>query len=566
VVFKAVDSLNAKSTQLSDLKTVLIKVVGPAPEDVKAVADIGRTTVSWAKPYFCENAANKYFYGFSVWRREGSSPFEPDTCSPGMAGRGYTEIAFRTVLMRDGRYIFEDTKVERGRTYCYRVLAKFARVSAGGYPFNLVEGLPSAEVCVQLPRDLPIMTNVSVEKTGANNGEMSVVWAKPVAKDLDTLLHPGPYRYQLLRASGTGGFAEIPGASFVADRFWKANDTAYLDKGLNTEGLQYRYKVAFYTGGAATPLGFSNEASSVFLKVDVTDQASLLSWQEKVPWTNFRYVIYRNNLSGGFDSIATVTTNTYTDRGLTNGLRYCYKVRSIGTYAIKGVRNPLENNSQESCNIPLDTVPPCPPVLTVTNLCDDLVPGTTIEGPPYENQLQWNNTNDCDGSDDTKLYRIWYAPTDNAPFVLLETNMGATNTRYTHALPNDLAGCYAVSALDTIGNESRRSNVVCVDNCPNYILPNAFTPNGDDQNDFFVPFQGWRFIDHIELQILNRWGNLVFSTTDPAINWDGTTSDGKNAAEGTYFYVCKVYERRVEGVVPQAGVLSGYIELVRGGR
>jgi len=565
VVLKAIDSLTANGTQLSDLKTVLIKVVGPAPEDVKAVADIGRTTVSWAKPYFCENVANKYFYGFSVWRREGSNPFKPDTCAPGLAGKGYSEIAFRTVQMRDGRYVFEDTKVERGRTYCYRILAKFARVSAGGYPFNLVEGLPSGEVCVQLPRDLPIMTNVSVEKTSVTDGEISVIWTKPVAKDLDTLLNPGPYRYQLMRSVASGGFVEVPGASFTAPQFWKANDTSFIDKGLNTEGLQYRYQVSFYVGGKTTPLGFSNTASSVFLKVDVTDQASLLSWQEKVPWSNFRYIIYRNNVLGGFDSIGISTINKYTDRGLTNGLRYCYKVRSVGTYAIEGVRSPLENNSQESCNIPLDTVPPCPPILTVKNICESLTPGNE-PGPPYINTLRWNNTNACSGSDDTEAYSIWYAPTEGATFILLDKLTGPANTNYTHTLPTDLAGCYAVTAVDTIGNESRRSNVVCVDNCPDYVLPNAFTPNGDDQNDRFVPFPGWRFIDRIDLQIFNRWGNQVFFTNDPAINWDGTTSDGKNAAEGTYFYVCKVYERRVEGVVPRAGVLSGYIELIRGGR
>jgi gliding motility-associated-like protein len=115
-----------------------------------------------------------------------------------------------------------------------------------------------------------------------------------------------------------------------------------------------------------------------------------------------------------------------------------------------------------------------------------------------------------------------------------------------------------------VGNESLLSNLFCVDNCPNYELPNAFTPNGDGANDLYTPFPGWRFIQSIDMQIFNRWGNLVFQTTDPNINWNGTNEKGNELSEGTYFFVCKVYESRVGGVVLRPGVLSGYIELVRG--
>jgi gliding motility-associated-like protein len=141
---------------------------------------------------------------------------------------------------------------------------------------------------------------------------------------------------------------------------------------------------------------------------------------------------------------------------------------------------------------------------------------------------------------------------------------GVDNTSFTHSLPDQLAGCYAVSALDSVGNESALSNLVCVDNCPNYVLPNAFTPNGDGANDLYTPFPGWRFIANVELQIFNRWGNLVFQTTEPTINWNGTNESGKELAEGTYFYVCKVYEWRVGGIVLRPDLLQGYIELIRG--
>jgi gliding motility-associated-like protein len=565
VVFKALDTLNKTTPQLADLKTVEIKVVGPPPEDVKADAHQGEVEITWAKPYSCEGAANNYFYGFSVWRKLGSNPFTEDTCTPGLAGRGYTKLITVTKAVQNGRYYFKDTQVERGRTYCYRVLAIFAKTSSIGYPFNLVESLPSKEVCAQLPRDLPLITKASVLTTDPATGQIQVCWSKPVAQDLDTVINHGPYTYQLLRGAGfgPGQLTAVPNASFTTAQFWQANDTCFTDTGLNTRGTPYHYQVAFYVGGQTTPLGSTNQASSVYLTVGATDKTSLLSWQESVPWNNYRYDIFRLNTSSGlFDSIGSTTVHHYEDRGLVNGQTYCYYVRSAGTYSISGVIDPIFNNSQEGCGVPTDTVPPCAPVLTVHNLCEQS--GTQIQSPPYFNNLSWTNPNTaCTGTQDAVGYKIWFAPDKSTPLTLLTTIQGAQNNNYVHSLTAGLAGCYAVSALDSVGNESIRSATVCVDNCPQYNLPNAFTPNGDGHNDLFTPMAGWRFIDRIDMQIFNRWGNLVFETQDPAINWQGVNQQGKEVSGGTYFYICKVYERRVDGVILRSDVLSGFIEVIR---
>jgi len=566
VVFKATDNFFQDTTGLATLKTVRIKVVGPPPEDVQAVPGNGTTEVSWELPYACETIQEGVFRGFTVWRREGSNLFPPDTCVTGLAGRGYTKLNITPVkTIKDGRYFYLDGTVERGRTYCYRILAEFAKVTPGrGYIYNIVESLPSAEICVQLSRDIPLITNVDVVATSATSGQMRVCWSKPRAADLDTLLNPGPYRYEVLRAVGLtpndAAFQPI-GVNLVSQHFANANDTCFVDTNLNTAGTSYSYKIRFYTGNRTEPLGTTNAAASVFLNVSPTDRANVLTWQENVPWENYQYIVFRQNAQGGFDTIAIVSTPTYRDGNLTNGQQYCYKIQSVGSYGVEGILSLLLNFSQEKCSTPQDDVPPCATVLTVTNICDQGV--TCAEGNLF-NTLQWKNPVEiCPEATDVAGYNVYYAPTQGAPFQLITSIEGAFKIDYQHMPEFGLAGCYYITSFDAKRNESDSSNVVCVDNCPFYSLPNTFTPNGDGQNDLFRPYP-YCFIETVDFKVFNRWGQLVFQTTNPNLEWNGENLEGKELADGTYYYSCRVFERRVDGIRQMPEILSGYIELIRG--
>lgn len=578
VVFKAVDNHFQDTFGLATLKTVRIKVSGPPPQGVEAEATKDEISLSWDNPYFacceginqlCEDAENDYFRGFTVWRRLASNQFPIDECDPGLDGRGYTKLTPVAITVEeDGRYVFSDPNVERGRTYCYRILGEFARTTPTGlYTYNTVESIPSEEVCIQLGRDIPLITNVDVKSTDTQTGNIEVCWTKPLADDLDTLVNPGPYRYEVSRAEVIGG--EMPaevnttpiGVSFESEFFVNANDTCFTDETLNTQSNAYYYKIDFFVNNESEPLGSTNVASSVFLQINSTDRRNILTWVEDVPWDNFEYMVFRENAQGTFDSIATVNEPRFEDTGLENGVTYCYKIQSFGSYGVDGVMEPIINFSQEACGVPRDDVATCPPELSVSNLCDQGIE-CTDESTLYNN-LSWIPPRElCEDAEDVVGYNIYYAAVEGEDLAFVVRIDGPNETIFDHQPPTGLAGCYAVTAVDTSNNESALSNIVCLDNCPSYNLPNTFTPNGDGQNDLFIPYP-FCFIESVEFQVFNRWGQKVFETNDPNLQWDGKNPNGEVLPSGTYYYTCQVFERRVDGVVPSRELLTGWIELLQ---
>ncbi len=89
-------------------------------------------------------------------------------------------------------------------------------------------------------------------------------------------------------------------------------------------------------------------------------------------------------------------------------------------------------------------------------------------------------------------------------------------------------GCSATASVEVLVDQSNR---------PTFLLPNAFSPNGDGLNDCF----GIKYFGQVlELQLLiyNRYGEPVFFTSDATACWDGTYK-GKPALAGNYVYYLK---------------------------
>jgi gliding motility-associated-like protein len=65
-------------------------------------------------------------------------------------------------------------------------------------------------------------------------------------------------------------------------------------------------------------------------------------------------------------------------------------------------------------------------------------------------------------------------------------------------------------------------------------VPNSFTPNGDGNNDNWQPV-GSRIKD-LNIEIFNRWGELVSQITNPLGFWDGQSKNGQDAPDGVYTF------------------------------
>ncbi len=556
VIIKAVDNF-FDTTGLVDLFAIQITVLGPPPEglDLKSAPDAFH--LSWDLPYACDTTiAEDYFRGFSVWKRSGSNQFELDSCEIGLDGRGYTRIASNWKKTRDGRYFFEDKDISGEGSYCYRILAEFALTTPSGQPYLRVVSIPSDEVCLRAKADRPLLTKVSVEQTDISTGSILVKWIGPDPEELDTTSFIGPYSYQLMKADEIDGtnFTPVPGASFTSVTFSELKDTMFLHQNIDTETKGHNYRMDFYTGNSTELYGSSEAASSAFLTALPSDQSSLLSWDYHVPWDNFNFEIWRSDQGGAFTLIGTTGEDDYKDdNNVLNGVEYCYRIVAYGDYGLTMVPAPLINQSQEACVIPEDNVAPCTPLLQVSNICDEATPGTPADA--FVNYLKWQQP--CN-DDDVAYYIIYYSEVQGGERIEVG-RVDAPGTTFEHKPGEKIAGCYTINAVDLNDNVSDPSAEVCVDNCPVFELPNAFTPNGDGQNDRFIPFRS-RFIETINFKVFNRWGQMVFTTSDPQINWDGQNMTGKNVSDGVYYYTCEAFESQTTSPI----ILSGYIELIRG--
>ncbi|WP_160118716.1 gliding motility-associated C-terminal domain-containing protein [Chryseotalea sanaruensis] len=604
VVFKITDN---GQPNLVTFKTWFVKVVGPAPEWNLATVDFAKRHVKldWDE-YTCKNASS-----IQVWRRVDSFAYTPANCETGLSpGLGYEMIA----LVPASSITYTDTNgglgLAVGAEYCYRLVALFPLPRGG-------ESYMSEELCIApILADAPVITHVTVEKTGESDGQIRVSWRKPF--EIDPVQFPPPYQYKVWRSEGFTG-----AKPWVAISSGTISDTTAIDNAINTLDKIYSYHVELYSATinnpAIAPVDTSATASMVRLDVQSGDQRLDLSWQAFTPWSNLSqnfplHDVYRgaegSTETAGLVLYQQVNVSVngfiFSDPGetappLVEDEVYCYRVMTRGTYGNPAIDEPLENYSQIICAQAADEEPPVcvpSPVLADIRSCEEFFADqSTCNINTFSNEVRWNRvtTTECEG--DVLGYRVYVANEINGEFQPILIN-GQTFTRDTVFVDNNLtsfARCYKISVVDRSGNESELSESICNDNCPYYELPNVFTPNGDGCNDFFSAYSNRegtgeespnpsslncqpaykercaRFVEKVLFRVYNRWGVEVYTYESVLgddvdktiyIDWDGRDNSGTLLNSGVYYYAADV-TFNVINPDNRVQTIKGWVHLIR---
>ena len=107
---------------------------------------------------------------------------------------------------------------------------------------------------------------------------------------------------------------------------------------------------------------------------------------------------------------------------------------------------------------------------------------------------------------------------------------GSTNPFYIIEVP----GTYWVQLIHSCGSSIDTAKVFQVECVSILEMPNVFTPNEDNTNDYFTPIKA-QGIYNSELRIFNRWGNQLYFTTDLEQGWNGKINE-VIINEGLYFW------------------------------
>ncbi len=520
--------------KLIDYKTVRIRVVPPGVKLTNIEPSNATILLKWTKSR-CHNCQ-----GYKIYRSRVFDNHDTTRCEVGMNPTwNYKEIA-RTNSIDDTTFIDDNNGkgLQLGYSYCYRIVPYF----------HDIDGYASNPLCTELIEGMPIMLKVSVSNTDKTNGAIHIKWHAPI--NLDSSRVPPPYKYYLYYSRDLYG--NLYKGPYIFDGL---GHTSFIDTNINTVDNPSIYKLELANYDPVTQqwqaVGHAAIASSPFISLYGTDRRIDVKIKENVPWLIKKHVIYRlNPRTSQFDSIGQTTGDKYSDYHVINGQSYTYKVKSIGYYTSDSLPSPLINWSQAATTTAVDTVPPCCPNVNIKSECDK-----------GQNIITWHLPSDsC--LIDVAFYRIYYKYNIDSAYTLLATAK-RTDTMFVHEPQKTLAGCYIVQAVDSAGNESK-CNEACIDVCQYYKLPNTFTPNGDGINDVFHPYP-YKYVEKVDMKIYNRWGDLVYHTTDPDINWTGKDQrTGQPVPDGVYYYLCDVYERRLSGLVLHN--ISGFINLYRKGK
>lgn len=177
----------------------------------------------------------------------------------------------------------------------------------------------------------------------------------------------------------------------------------------------------------------------------------------------------------------------------------------------------------------------------------------TINVNPTPVAIAWNNVTITAGNSTT------LSASGNGNYLW---SNGITDTAITVSPPATTVYCVIVSNSYCADTACVTVTVELIDCSPavtgEFFLPNAFSPNGDNDNDMLKIYYGaMQCIQTFELHIYNRWGEKVFQITDPAFYWDGNYKEERLSTQVLVYYL------KATLITTEEIIKKGNINLVR---
>jgi len=252
---------------------------------------------------------------------------------------------------------------------------------------------------------------------------------------------------------------------------------------------------------------------STFYTVTVQDNKNIaMFWRKSIESNFLTYTVYKRLYEKPTGGTSVFSGNNLTDTTfIDNDVKvqehsYCYTIAQSNECGLQSEFNP------EACSI--------------------LLKG---QSNPFENSLKWNG------------YNYWIFGLDHYDIMRTEPNKNPENyaqtlNKDTQQIDGNLNYDNGIYYYQIVANESVKgtgitstSNKIELIQQPLLHVPNAFTPNDDSLNDSWnvVPV----FVKDYYLKIYDRWGKMVFESSDKKTQFKGITQSGEFATCDVFVYV-----------------------------